>query len=211
MTRLRATLLIIILAATVAGPAVPQSDDRGLVQRTLEDSLSGDGRTVRVTGFSGALSSEASLEELTVADANGVWLTLRDATLNWQRTALLRGRVEVAELRAGEIILDRLPQSEPGAPDAEASGFSLPDLPVAINIGALTAERIELGPTVIGQAAVLSLSGSVRLEGGEGAGQLEAQRIDDRDDTFTVSASYANSTEELAVDLLLNEIGRAHV
>ena len=39
----------------------------------------------------------------------GVWLTLRDVVLDWNRSALLRRRVEVTELSAAEILLPRLP------------------------------------------------------------------------------------------------------
>lgn len=198
-------LLVATALAAPTGLAIAQDDDRGLIQRTLEDSLSAEGRTVRVIGFEGALSAQASLDELTVADENGVWLTLRDATLDWQRTALLRGRVEVNELKAAEIILDRLPEPVSGAPDAEASGFSLPDLPVAINIGALTADRIEISSEVLGQDATFSLDGAMQLEGGEGEVQLEALRTDRGNDAFTISGSFANATEMLVLNLLLEE------
>ena len=107
-----------------------QTDDRDYLTAFLEDSLSGAGRKVVVTGFAGALSSQASLTELTIADDTGVWLTLRDVTLDWSRSSLLSGAVVVNELTAGEIILDRLPTSEATSTSPEAGSFALPDLPV---------------------------------------------------------------------------------
>ncbi|MEO0653865.1 MAG: hypothetical protein AAFY77_03240, partial [Pseudomonadota bacterium] len=202
--RITALVLATVLTAPT-GLAIAQDDDRGFVQRTLEDSLSAEGRTVRITGFRGALSAQASLDELTVADDTGVWLTLRDATLDWRRAALLRGRVEVEELRAAEIILDRLPEPSPSTPNPEASGFSLPDLPVAINIGALTAERIEIAEDVLGQAATFSLDGAMQLADGEGDVRLEALRTDRTGDAFTIAGSFANQTRFLTLDLLLEE------
>ena len=65
-------LLIATALAAPTGLAIAQDDERGLVQRTLEDNLSAEGRTVRITGFEGALSAQASRDELTVADENGV-------------------------------------------------------------------------------------------------------------------------------------------
>ena len=66
----------LVALAPVAASA--QSDDRSFLEGLLEDNLSGAGRQVTVRGFSGALSSVARIQELTVADDQGVWLTLRD-------------------------------------------------------------------------------------------------------------------------------------
>jgi translocation and assembly module TamB len=40
---------------------------------------------VRIDGFRGALSSEAELDRLSVSDADGEWLILEGARLNWRR------------------------------------------------------------------------------------------------------------------------------
>ena len=56
--------------------------------------------------FQGALSSTASLTQLTIADDKGVWLTLKDVKLDWSRSALLSGHIQVDQLSAGEIDLE---------------------------------------------------------------------------------------------------------
>ena len=66
----------LLLAACLAGPAFAQEDDRDYLTAFLEDSLSDAGRQVTVTGFTGALSSQATIERLTIADDQGVWITL---------------------------------------------------------------------------------------------------------------------------------------
>ena len=117
---------------------------------------------MRVIGFRGALSSNATLEQLTIADEDGVWLSLEDASLVWSRAALLRGRLEVDELTAGRIELARLPKSDPPAPtpeDAEATPFALPELPVSIELGELRADQVVLGPSILGEEAVLAIIG----------------------------------------------------
>ncbi len=187
------------------GSVTAQSDDRGFLQGFLEDSLSGAGREVRITGFEGALSSVATIEELTIADDEGVWLTLRDLSLDWSRAALLAGRLEVNELTVGEVLLPRKPivPDTIDVPAPEASGgFSIPELPVSINIDSIRADRIELGEPVIGEAAVISLSGSAQLADGEGTANVEINRIDGTEGNVTLAASYANETDVL--DLRLN-------
>ncbi|MFD0859781.1 translocation/assembly module TamB domain-containing protein [Roseovarius aquimarinus] len=198
-----------LLAATLLMPrgAVAQDEDRGLLQGFIEDNLSGAGREVRIEGFEGALSSEATLDLLTVADDQGIWLTLRDVRLNWSRLALLRGRLEVSNLSAAEIIVPRLPEAEEtvDVPDAEATGFSLPDLPVSVNVDEIAVERLELGAPLLGEEVVLSLLGSVVLADGEGSAQLEIGRLDRANDAITLAASYANETRTLGIDLDVNE------
>lgn len=182
-----------------------QDDDRGFLQRTLEDALSDAGREVRIVGFTGALSSSATLDELTIADDAGVWLTLKGVELDWARAALLRGRLEVTKLTAEEILLPRIPPSAGGGPAPEASGFALPELPVSIEIGEVSADRLSLGAPILGTAAELSVTGSLTLAEGSGTLDIEAARIDGKDGRFAVAAAFDNATENLSVDVELSE------
>jgi len=209
MRSLRALLIFAMLAFLPFMsplPAGAQDDDGpGFLTRLLQDNLSGAGRTVTIRGFEGALSSQARMAELTIADADGVWLTLRDATLDWSRAALLRGRVEVQSLTARELIVDRIPPSESTAPAPEAQGFALPDLPVSVEIGRLAVERAALGAPVLGQPVEVRLVGTLRLAGGEGAADIALDRIDGQTGRIALVADYANATRELALDLSVAE------
>jgi translocation and assembly module TamB len=190
-------------------PVLAQSqDDKGYLTNLLQDNLSGSGRQVVIDGFEGALSSRARIRQLTIADDAGVWLTLRDVALDWNRAALLSGQVSVNELSAAEIILDRLPDSGgSAAPSPEASGsFALPELPVSIDIGALAANRIVLGPTVLGSAVEGRLTASVHLAGGQGKAHLDLRRTDDGPTGEVVlDAEYANASQVLALKLSASE------
>ncbi|TMV44852.1 DUF490 domain-containing protein, partial [Thioclava sp. BHET1] len=153
MTRIMRFLAILLVTLLPIAAAA-----QGFVASTLESSLSGPGRTVKITGFAGALSSKATMQEMTIADKNGIWLTLKGVTLCWSRAALLTGRVEVNELSADEIIVARKPLPGPASPpSAQASSFSLPDLPVSINIGSIQAKKVEIAAPVLGQAVVVSV------------------------------------------------------
>ncbi|THH35719.1 hypothetical protein E4Z66_11565 [Aliishimia ponticola] len=203
---------VLILWLVILWPfaAVAQdSDDRGRLQAFLEDSLSDAGRTVSIIGFEGALSSQARLEELSIADETGTWITLRDVVLSWNRSALLRGALEVEELSAAELILPRLPSSDDSGPTAEASGFdgfSVPELPVSIEIGALVIDRAVIGADILGQDAVFRLSGAAQLAGGAGEASLSVTRTDDGPSgAFELAASFENDTQELEIDLSLAE------
>ena len=206
-----ARALVFLLTLSLAPQAVfaqSEEEDRGYLQAFLEDNLSGAGRQIRIVGFEGALSSVATIEELTIADDAGIWLTLRGVELDWSRAALLRGRVEVNALTAEEVLLPRLPSAETTTedlPEPEATPFSLPELPVSIRIDELSIDRVELGAGVIGVEAALSATGSAELAGGEGTASLQVQRLDGAEGSLDFTASYANETRQLSLDLDLQE------
>ncbi len=211
MRHLTAAFLTAGLCATAPAASFAQSDeeqtDRGRLEALIEDNLSGEGFQVDVVGFEGALSSEARLEALTIADADGVWLTLRGVVLDWNRAALLRGRVSVNELVAEEILVPRLPrggEAPADLPEAEARPFSLPELPVSVQVGRIAAERVVLGAPLLGEEAVVALEGAASLEGGEGEVDISIDRID-RGGSLTLAGSFLNETGVLSLDLSLGE------
>ena len=185
------------------GLAFAQTDDRSYLTAFLEDNLSDIGRTVTITGFTGALSSQAALQSMTIADADGVWLTLNGVVLDWNRAALFSGQLSVNALTAEEIIIARAPVSDPtGLPSPEATGFSLPDLPVSVDIGRIVATKIVLEPPVMGSRVEGTFEASMALAGGEGRANLTLDRTDDGPDgNLTLTASYSNASRQLVLDL----------
>ena len=98
-------VLLVLFAIWLASPVTAQekpgffdrlfgSDQAGsdaeqgsALEQLLEDQLSGAGRQVTIEGFEGALSGSARLKRMTIADDQGIWLTLEDAELDWSRAA----------------------------------------------------------------------------------------------------------------------------
>lgn len=184
------------------------SESGGLLVSFLEDTLSGDSRSINVQGLEGAFSSQAKIARLTVSDEDGVWLTVEGAELDWNRLALVRGRFSVNRLKADRIIVERSPKSLPADPDLptpEATPFSLPDLPVALEIGEIAANEILLGEELAGQEASLSVTGALSLADGALDTTLRVARLDRRGDALSLAASFSNSTEQLSLDLALKE------
>lgn len=201
-------LLLLPLLFCLSQPAQAQDDDEGTrLERLIENALSSEGTQVTVRGFRGALSSQATMERMTIADEDGIWLTLENAELDWSRLALLRGRLQVDTLSAERLEVARTPTSNTETPAPEASGqpFSLPDLPVSVNVGEFRVDRVELGAPLIGEPVVLTVSGAAQLADGEGNVELDVQRVDGPRDALTFAGSYANESRQLAIDLVLDE------
>ncbi|WP_377507940.1 translocation/assembly module TamB domain-containing protein [Octadecabacter sp. R77987] len=200
-------LICLLFVAPFAATAQDMGDDGpGYLAELIQDSLSDAGRDVRIEGFEGALSAQATMDKMTIADDNGIWFTMQDVTLDWSRTALLSGRIEVETLSAQRIEMTRLPETpQSDVPSAAAQPFSLPELPVSVEIGKITADEITLGADVLGLALTVSFEASLSLIDGAGSADLQALRIDGQDGRFDISASYDNASETLAVLLILDE------
>ncbi len=203
---MRFVVFLFCLMLPFAALAQDEAEDRGYLAGLLENALGGEGRDVRIEGFEGAFSSAASIARITISDREGVWLTLTDVVIDWNRSALLRGRVEVNELSAARIDLPRAPlPPETDLPDPEATPFALPDLPVSIRIGALDIAEVSLGAPILGEAATLSVEGAAQLAEGSGSAQLNAARIDDKTGELTLDAAFTAGDRALKIDLLLSE------
>jgi len=193
----------------IGGPAFSDAEeDQGFLVSFLQDTLSDAGRDVRIRGFEGALSSQATIEELSISDDEGIWITLTGVVIDWNRAALFDRRVEVNELSAQTIEILRIPstQSDSTLPSPTArEGFSLPQLPVSVHIGDISADLVRLDPSIIGQEAEVSLRGSVVLDGAQGEASFEARRVDLQEGSFVFSGDFDNDTQFLSLNLVLTE------
>ncbi|KUJ80916.1 hypothetical protein AVO45_04910 [Ruegeria marisrubri] len=195
----------------VAPPALAQENEEeggGLLIDFLENTLSGDQRNVSVKGLQGALSARATIEEISVADDEGVWLTIRNAELDWNRLALIRGRFSVNALAAEEILIARTPgktTAEEPLPSAETQPFQLPELPVAIEIGEIRVDHLVLDEPVIGLAADLGVNGALVLADGTLDTNLGVTRLDRPGDTIGMTARFQNESSQIELDLQVNE------
>ncbi|UWQ52987.1 translocation/assembly module TamB domain-containing protein [Leisingera caerulea] len=202
------SLALGLTAVPLTAQDTTEEDAGGLLVDFLEDTLSGDSRYISVSGLQGAFSSEATISKITVADEQGIWLTIEGAALDWNRLALLRGRFSVNELSAERIAVERAPEPlppDPELPEAAATPFTLPELPVAIELGQIKAERIELGEALAGTAASLRVEGSLQLADGALDTKLEAVRLDKPGDHLRLEAGYANDTQQITLDLTADE------
>lgn len=186
----RAAYLITFLAyfISLATAAMAQDEGEGAsrwsIAGLIERSLSSPNSRVRITDFRGVLSASPRIKKITVADRQGVWLTLNDVQMDWTRTALFSGKLEIERLSAQDIIVSRFPLKEPeAAPNApppsaimhDVAAFKwpklppLPQLPVTVQLQQITTQRISV--PVYAQQIDFSLAASFVLD--EAQGQVD--------------------------------------
>ncbi|MCD9148356.1 translocation/assembly module TamB domain-containing protein [Pseudophaeobacter flagellatus] len=211
LSPLRAAMLV-TSTLCLTGPAPLAAQDSAaspsFLESFLQDNLSGDNQFITVSGLSGAFSSQASIKQLTVADETGVWLELTDAELDWNRLALLRGEFQVNHLTAAEIKVLRAPQplpEDPSLPSPETTPFQLPELPVSVELGEISLDRIQLGQPLLGFTATLNLNGNLKLADGSLKTELKVNRLDKPGDRLRLVAGYSNESRQIDLDLDLSE------
>ncbi len=204
MSRFSYPLVFVVMTISAPATVQAQEEDGGMLANFLQDTLSGDNRNIEVKGLQGALSSKATIEELTVADDDGIWLTIKNAELDWNRLALIRGQFSVNALTAQKIDIARTPgttTTEAPAPTAETQPFQLPELPVAIEIGEIRVNNLSLGEPVIGVPAELEVTGRVSLANGALDANLGVTRLDRPGDSVNLTAQFENETSQITLDL----------
>jgi translocation and assembly module TamB len=90
-----AALLLAPAAVPVALVAQDMSNEeqKDFLTNFVQDRLSTPERQIRLSNIEGALGSDVSIREITISDAEGVWLRVNNASLNWNQGALFGGRL----------------------------------------------------------------------------------------------------------------------
>jgi translocation and assembly module TamB len=190
-------------------PAASQDEQsEGWIENILERSLSGESTHLEIEGMEGAFSSAAQIDRMVFSDLKGEWLIVEGAILDWTRSALTSGRLQVNELTAQKITLTRFPEQDPetiNSPEAQSRSLpAIPHLPIGINLGKISVKKLFLGESIAGEKMELSVFGKMSLENGGGEALLNLIRLD-ADAEFALQAGYKPNTNTLSLDLLARE------
>ena len=122
-------------------------------------SLSGG--LVALDGLSGGLPGDPRIHRIEVRDAQGPWLVITDAALDWSPLALIHGTASIRSLTAKSIEVRRLPVA--AGPPAKPSAGGESSLPVHVDLAHLHVGRIDISAAVAGHAASVSVDGSAQI------------------------------------------------
>ena len=193
-------LLLLVLAFLQTGPGLTA------LERSLEAMMSSPGQLVEIDGLDGRVPDRLKIDQITISDTAGTWLSAREISLTWRPLRLLGGLLHVEQLTAADISLVRLPESDQ-APSKEASAeLAMPQSPFALRVDLLNIEAIDLQPAVIGTPAGLRLTGSLSTETEETIQTaLEVERIDGLSGSISVKSAYVLTKQTLDIDAQIHE------
>ena len=208
---------ILVSALLLASAAVPvalvaqdmnNEEQKDWLTSFVEGQLSTPERQIRLSNIEGILGSDVAIREITISDAEGVWLRVNNASLNWNQAALFAGRLEVRTLRADSIDYIRNAIPVEGAvdlPAPEAGTLEIPEFPVAIQLGELAIPSVSFGEGVFGLASQVSLAGSMTLGGGNLDAVLDIERLDGPGGNLDLDIAYRREDNSIDLGLSLVE------
>jgi translocation and assembly module TamB len=180
-----AAVLFLLLAFGIA----QTEKGRGWVSSLLARALSrGTDMGFEVGRLEGLVPFRVRLDRLTARDDAGPLFHAEDLALHWSPGALLEWRLQVKELSAALVRIDRLPESKGKAP---STGKGLPKWPRGLprlRVEHFAIARIELGEAVLGESVLMRTEGrlAVAPEGRRGRLSFLLERMDGP--TFRVAA-----------------------
>lgn len=123
-------LLAVVLAPLVLGAAFLSSP---IGKRFVADQIATlqpeNGLRFRVGRIEGDIYGAARLRNVVVSDPKGAFLKIPEVTLDWRPLAFLWSGLDIREVTAERGLLMRLPELEPGDPDAPL----LPDFDIRLD------------------------------------------------------------------------------
>jgi translocation and assembly module TamB len=206
--RIRSTLIILLagltLGATCLGLILGTEKGRQGLLDTITWATSGPDFTLQMTGL--RLSDTWTVEGITISDASGPWLDVRNLSVRPVLTDLLKGKLFLLHAGIARLEITRLPKSEGESQSRQDQ--ALPPL----RIQAVDIEHVRLGPDVVGHEALLSLHGSLALDQDEPRAALRVARLDRTDDVLDLDARLhlPRNTLDLRLDLHEGPQGLLH-
>ncbi|MFC7477417.1 translocation/assembly module TamB domain-containing protein [Dankookia sp. GCM10030260] len=195
-------LPLLVLGAALAW--INTEGGRATVARLAAAQVPG----LAIEGLSGPIPGRIGAARITLADQDGIWLTVEEARIVLDLMALTTGTFRIERLEAARIALPRLPAASdapaPPEPPSETVLPQLPSLPVAVALDHLGIGRLELGAPILQQDAVFSVEGHAALAVGALRAALDLKRVD-ADGGASLTLALAPTEDRLAARLALRE------
>ncbi|PGH53605.1 hypothetical protein CRT60_27435 [Azospirillum palustre] len=200
-----------ILAGLLAGPQPARafslfSGDtaREWLVEKIEGAVESPDMHLKLGAIEGSIPTDFTIATVTLADSQGVWLTIDRLHVVMSPSALFMRSARIDALEAASVVVTRAPVSTQPAAPSDPNAPLLPSLPVDIDLKKLVVERLELAPALLGEPAVLRIAGALALEHSGGAlnANLSVARIDDKPGKADLVAVFdpGKNTLNLSVD-----------
>ncbi|MDZ4382721.1 MAG: translocation/assembly module TamB domain-containing protein [Parvibaculum sp.] len=165
---------------------------QALLEIALDAVNSGETK-IEIGDIGGTWPARLRLKGLTIADAQGTWLRLEEADLDWRPLALWQGQVHATRLDVRGLDIARLPEG--GEESTADGGFSLTALPFEIVLDRFETKGISLGAPLTGEAVAFEAEGALSMTRGGSALTLQARRTDATPGRIEADISFVNGPE----------------
>lgn len=202
--RLFAAFAAVIACVALFSVLARAQEDQGVLAGFISKLLSTPTSRVTIGAVEGALSSSATIRNVSVADAQGAFLKIDVIRIDWRRAALLSRRIEIQTLQIGKVEFSRKPLPAESGPSSD--GPLLPELPLKVEVQNFALGELALGEPVIGVASRFSANGNASLgapsEGLRAA--FDIRRLDAQG-LSTLRLTFAPATQQLDLALKHDE------
>ncbi|MGE0253386.1 MAG: translocation/assembly module TamB domain-containing protein [Alphaproteobacteria bacterium] len=190
-----------LLVAFIAVAQIP-AVQRALLRAALQAAGGEAVASATVGRAAGLPFGPVVVENLRLADRDGIWLTLDRLVIDWRPGGLLAGRLDIDALTVGTLDVMRppAPAESPTAPPPGDVG--LPSLPFDLNLRRLDVARIAVGEAVLGAAMAVTLDGDFQAGvDGSAAARLAMTPLDGPAGSLAIDAALAPGGDTLSLSV----------
>ncbi|MEO0982766.1 MAG: translocation/assembly module TamB domain-containing protein [Pseudomonadota bacterium] len=180
------TLGALVVLTLLARIALATGPGRALAASQIE-ALDVSGQSLEVDGLRGDLGGRFQIALVEVADADGVWLRVRDLDAAWRPFALVGGAARADFIEIGAVEVLREPVLADAPAEADEGGGSFVD---RFEIRRFSVGSLTLAEGVAGPKAAFSLAGGLDVGGDAGMFGLDLAPADGAGDVAIIEARW---------------------
>ena len=203
-------LALVILLLGLAIAFIQTDPGQRFIESRLNNALIWDEGRVTITGISGRVPFDLEIENISIEDELGTWLSISQARLRWSFSRLLSREIHIFELGAATVDLARLPETDtepqedeiPAPPEDIEWSWPLP----ALTVEHLYLTSIQISDQVLDGNAELSLEGMLSAdEDGFSLADLSINRLDKPTSRLSLRAHLTRDPHYLDLDLTVHD------
>jgi translocation and assembly module TamB len=140
-----------------------------------------NGLELSIGSLTGNLPFDVKIDDLRLSDRDGEFLSLREAHVRVEASALLQGRLVLKQVDLRHLVVERPPVEEtlPSSEDSSSADKTFPLSPQPVSMRSLTVSPLVLGSALLGERVTLEISAKGKVDTSTGLdASFSATRLD---------------------------------
>lgn len=164
-----AAILGFFVMVSIAGLIYLDTDSgRRQLTNLINENLRSPESTIEISDIDGSLFSDIIIPSIVFSDLDGKWLEINNTQVKWSTASLLQKRFLASNINISSAHLIRLPNTAEPRDQAANEPFTLPSLPIDINIAQYEISAINIDKNVANIPSVFKLDGTLKLTQNDG-------------------------------------------